>query len=99
MFVSSMKVLHVDRTILKNKLFSISKSHNSIDLGSCTLHIYSLMLVNICIKIHEDTLKGFQVTQLTKDRRPRQKQYVSQVPTLIWGVCVWGGGGGGGKEF
>ena len=47
------------------------------------------MLVNICMKFHEDTLNGFQVTERTRlcdgqtdgrtDRRPEQKQYISQL--------------------
>ena len=46
------------------------------------------MLVNICMKFHEDILNGFQVTEQTQfcdgqtdgwtDRRPGQKQYISQ---------------------
>ena len=43
-----------------------------------------LMLVNICMKFHENTFNGFQVTERKRfcdeqtDRRPGQKQYVSQ---------------------
>ena len=49
-----------------------------------------LMLIDICMKFHEDSLRGFQVTERTRfvtdrrtDRRtdgqtPGEKQYVSQ---------------------
>ena len=52
------------------------------------------MLLYICVKFHEGNLNGFLVTERTRfcdrrtDRRPGQKQYVSQ-PYGGGGVVRW----------
>ena len=56
-----------------------------------------LMLVNICMKFHEDTLNGFPVTQQTRfcdgqtygwtDRQTTQAKKIC-LPTLKWGDLI-----------
>ena len=67
-----------------------SKGNNSKNINArvtvLALSAHRLMLIDICMKFREDSLRGFQVTERTRfvtdrqtDRRtPGEKQYVSQ---------------------
>ena len=83
--LNSFKVTERTRFYLRNGYLQSSKGHNSKSINIKELWFLRsarhLMLVNICMKFHEDILNSFQVTERTRfvtDRRPGQKQYVSQ---------------------
>ena len=91
-----------DTTISQNLLFSISKGHNSKNTQSRNPELRflcsacCLMLLYICVKFHENISNVFGVTERTRfcdrqtDRRPEQKQDVSQ---------PYGGAGGGRHKY
>ena len=69
--LNGFKVTELTQFCLRNCYLQSSKGHNSKGINTRVMVLHSarrLMLVNICMKFHEDTLNSFQVTERTRFR-------------------------------
>ena len=67
--LNGFKVTELTRLCLRNCYLQTSKGHNSKRINTRVMVLHSArrpMLVNICMKVHKDTLNGFQVTERTR---------------------------------